>query len=220
MEQLSLITVKETAERKVFASGAELTVCISGQAFFTGTEALKKAAEVNRCVEAMKDCGIEQGDISIQNVSIQVESGILTKSSSAAYHIAVRCKSLDCLGPVLAAIASQKNTRLVQLLWVFETLEKAKEELLQTAVEKAKVTAQSIAGLLGTECSAIHKLSYEFQGADQLGFGGNMSAYDGIKGKRAFREASLKQLNLEHNSKLEAVVSAVFVVAPFRRSRE
>ncbi len=218
MEQPHLITVKETAETRLHASGAELTICIAGQSFLTGSEAFKKAAEVNRCVEAMKECGIEQDDISIQNVSTEVESGILTKSSSATYYLAVRCKSLESLGPTLAAIASQKNTKLAELRWNYNALDKTQNDLLQTAVKKAKATAQSIAESLGSQCSAIHKLSYDFHGVNQHGYAGDLSAYDGVKRKRSSGAAALQQLNLEHNTKLLVAVAAEFVVAPFEKA--
>lgn len=218
MDQLHLITVNQSAETRIHASGAELTIRISGQSFFTGTEAFQKAAEVNRCVAAIKKCGIDQEDISIQNVSTEVESGILTKSSSATYYLSVFCKSLDCLGPTLTAIASQKNIKLAKLFWQYDALEETQNELLQTAVKKAKSTAQSISESLGTHCSAIHKLSYDFHGINQHGYAGDLSAYDGVKRKRASSAGALQQLNLEQNTKLLVTVAAQFVVDPFQHA--
>lgn len=216
MTQPHLIVVNETAERRIHASGAELTVCISGQSFFTGNEAFQKAAEVGRCVEAIKACGLQQDDVSIQNVSTEVESGILTKSSSATYHLCVRCKSLECLGPVLAAVAAQKNTKLAQVSWTFDALSDIKRDLLKAAVKKAKATAQLIVESLSTQCSALHKLAYDFRGLDDHGYAADLSEYDGtIKRRRAARATDLQQLNLAHETKLLVVVAAEFVVAPF-----
>lgn len=215
MDQPHLITVNETAEVRLHAASADLRICISGQSFFTGSEAFKKAAEVNACVKAMKACGIEHDDISIQNVSTEVESGILTKSSSATYELVVHCKSLECLGPTLAAVASQKNAKLARLSWNYDRLDQAKHDLLQTAVKKAKATAQSIAGSLGTQCSALHRLSYDFHGVNQDGYASDLSAPDRAKRKRASGAVALSQLNLEHDTQLLVAVAAEFVVAAF-----
>ena len=132
------------------------------------------------------------------------------------YYLSVRCKSLDCLGPTLAAIASQKNAKLGELLWEYDELDKTQNDLLQSAVKKTKATAQSIAHSLGTQCVAIHKLSYEIHGVNQHGYADDLSPVESVRYKRSARALPLQQLNVEHNTKLLVKVAAQFVVAPFQ----
>ena len=215
MDTLHLITVNETAESLLRATGAMLTVSISGQSFFAGKEAFKKATEVRSFVEALKEAGISDDAISIKNVRMSVESGLLSKSSSATYDLAIQCTSLDRLGPVIAAIASQKNAAMNELRWQYGDLQTTQNELLQKAVRQARATAQSIADALGTRCTTVHKLSYEFHGANQ-----HLQTLmkSPRRAKMAFDEQDLdlaNELTFEHSTNLRAAVAAQFVVQPF-----
>ena len=217
MDPLHLITVTEIAETRLRATSAELTVSVLGQSFFAGNEAFKKAAEVRSLVDSLKEAGVSDDDISIKNVRTNVQSGLLTKSSSATYDLTLQCSPLDILGQVIAAIASQKNARLVELQWKYNDLQTRKNELLHTAVRQAKATAQSIADALGTRCTTVHKLSYEFHGLNQHG-----SVLSDLGTRRKAKMSILEEdqdlaneLSFEHTTNLHVRVTAQFAVQPF-----
>lgn len=166
VDALNYISVAESSERDVTATGARLAVRISGQSFFTGREAFKKAAEVSECVIGLKSCGISEERIQIKNVSTQVESGFLTKSSSATYDLEVSCDSMDLLGPAVATVSSLKNSDIVSMAWDYAEIEKIKREILQEAVRSANASATAIATALKTTLIGVHRLKYEISGLD------------------------------------------------------
>ena len=214
MDALNYISVAESADREISATGARLAVRISGQSFFTGREAFKKAAEVSECVTGLKSCGIAEEKIQIKNVSTQVESGFLTKSSSATYDLEVLCDSMDLLGPAVATVSSLKNSEIVSMAWDYAEIEKIKREILQEAVRSANASATAIASALNTSLVGVHRLKYEIAGLDnKLEMPRNTLS----KMKRArisaaeFEDAS-EGLNLSHTAKIVADVIADFHV--------
>lgn len=166
MEVLNYISVAESADREISATGARLAVQISGQSFFTGREAFKKAAEVSECVTRLKACGIAEEKVQIKNISTQVESGFLAKSSSATYSLEVLCDSMDLLGPSVATVSSLKNSEITAVAWNYAEIEKIKREILQEAVRYANASAVAIATALGTSLTGVHRLKYEVSGLD------------------------------------------------------
>ena len=166
METLNYISVAESAQREIVATGATLSVRISGQSFFTGREAFKKAAEVAECIRGFNSCGIAEDKIRIKNVSTQIESGFLTKSSSAIYDLEVTCDSMNLLAPSVATIASLKNSALVSMAWEYSDVDKTKREILQEAVRSANASATAISSALNVSLVGVHRLKYEISGLD------------------------------------------------------
>lgn len=166
MDTLNYISVAETAQEEITASGAKLAVRISGQSFFTGREAFKKAAEVSKCVSGLSSCGIPNDKIRIKNISTHIESGFLTKSSSAVYDLEVSCDSMELLGPAVATIASLKNSEILSMTWEYSDIDKIKREILQKAVRSANASATAIASALNTSLVGVHRLKYQISGLD------------------------------------------------------
>lgn len=218
MEPLNLITVREAATRELTASGARLVVRISGQSFFAGSQAFKKAAEVAACVAAVTKCGLSEDDVRLLNVSTETESGFLTKSSSATYHLQINCDSIELLGAVLAAVSSQKNSRIVAVAWRYPDLDQSKHEVLQEAVRAARSAATAIADSLAVSLLGVHKLSYNIAGLDTETRLPQPAAYAsreamGLKEQRAAE--ALQSLSLSHTTRLAVTVSAEFIVGTF-----
>jgi len=166
MDSLNYVSVTESAQREISATGARLAVQISGQSFFTGREAFKKAVEVSECVAGLTSCGIPEEKIQIKNVSTRVDSGFLTKSSSATYDLEISCDSMDLLGPAVATIASLKNSEIVSMAWDYKEIEKIKREILKEGVKLTNASANAIASALNTSLMGVHRLRYEISGLD------------------------------------------------------
>ena len=214
METLNYISVTESAQREITASGARLALRISGQSFFTGREAFKKAAEVSECVIGLSSCGIAEEKIQIKNVSTQVESGFLTKSSSGIYDLEISCDSMELLGPAVAVIASLKNSELVSIAWNYSDVDKIKREILQEAVRSANESANAIVSALNTSLAGVHRLKYEISGLDDKL---RMPSATRSKMKRAsFSSSDLADvsdsLSLSHTANIVANVFAEFLV--------
>ncbi|MCO6046761.1 SIMPL domain-containing protein [Aeoliella sp. ICT_H6.2] len=213
MAELNLISVKESASRELTADGAEIVVRIAGQSFVTGQEAFKKAKEVADFTASLTQLGVAEDDISLVNVLTEVESGLLTKSSSATYILRVKLTTLESIGPTLAAISSQKNATTDSITWRFSALEDAKRDVLQQAVRNAKASAEQIAQALGTTLAGVHRLSYDSSGID--GVTRPPSAFGKARRTRKLEQAEteLSQMSLTHTARLTVSTSADFLVA-------
>ncbi|MBC8289192.1 MAG: SIMPL domain-containing protein [Planctomycetes bacterium] len=213
MSELHIVTVKESSDAELTAAGAQIIVRIAGQSFFTGNEAFKKAQEVADCTAALKRVGVTEDDITLASVTTEIETGILSKTSSAIYHLSVRVTAMEAFGPALAAISSQKNAKIAGMSWHYPDLDETKAATLQNAVRASKVAATQIAIALGTTVSAVHKLSYEFTGIDTE-VRTTLGAYSG-KTRAKHSTAALDQLNLFHKTRMLATVTADYVIEPF-----
>jgi uncharacterized protein YggE len=219
METLHLISIQESATTTIHASGAKLNICIKGQSFFTGREAFKKAIEVANCVAELKQCGLSEDDIQLLNVSTEVESGMLTKSSKANYHLLVNCESIELLGRILSTIASQKNAQMTAIAWQYSNLEQTKRDLLQSAVVKTKNVAQSIADSLAVRLVGVHQLSYKVTGLDtEMQIRESNDFMDAMVMRSKTRTEALDNLNLSHTSKVVLAVTAEFMVDTFKQA--
>jgi uncharacterized protein YggE len=219
MDTLHLINVQESATTTLYASGAKLNVCIKGQSFFTGGEAFKKAIEVANCVTELKQCGLSEDDIQLLNVSTEVESGMLTKSSKANYHLLVNCESIELLGRILSAISSQKNAIMTAISWKYSNIEQIKQDLLQMAVVNTKNVARSIANSLAVRLVGVHKLSYKVSGLDpEMQIKEPNDFMDTMVSRT--RTKALDNLNFSHTSKVVVTVTAEFMVETFSQASD
>lgn len=219
MDAFNLISVAESASRELTAGGARMVVSISGQAFFTGTQAFKKAVEVAACVAALKDCGIAEDDIKLLDVAVEVESGFFTKSSSATYDLEVRCRSIDALSPVIVALGSQKNAKVRSIAWDYPDLAKMRRDVLQEAVRAAQASAAAIASALGAPLAGVHRLSYQVGGLDtelQLPRQHMLREYAKSRASRGMElaEESGLGLTLSHTTRITVTVKADFLIGP------
>jgi uncharacterized protein YggE len=219
MDTLHLINVQESATITLYASGAKLNVCIKGQSFFTGGEAFKKAIEVANCVAELKQCGLGDDDIQLLNVSTEVESGMLNKSSKANYHLLINCESIELLGRILSVVSSQKNAKMTAILWQYSNVEETKTNLLQTAVAKTKNVAQSIADSLAVALVGVHKLSYKISGLDtEMRMPEEKDFMETLSRSRHSKSDALDNMNFSHTSKVVLTVTAEFMVDTFNRA--
>ncbi|WP_425397007.1 SIMPL domain-containing protein [Aeoliella sp.] len=213
MAELNLISVSESSSRELTADGAEIVVRIAGQSFFTGQQAFEKAKEVADCTAALTQLGLAEDAISLLSVLTEVETGLLTKSSSAIYHLMVKLTDFELLGPVLAAISAQKNALVESVDWQYSELECIKREVLHQAVKKAKSSAEQIAEALSATLAGVHRLSYKVSGLEtEPSRLSDLRAFGRAKA-RQFAESDLAQMSLSHKTRLTVSTSAEFLVA-------
>ena len=149
------IKVSATHREEIYANRANLYVTVKGSSLVSGNEAMKKAREVSQLVEALTDFGLSPEDIHLQGVRIETASGTLLKSSSAIYHLKIRCEKLDQLTALLDIIASQKNAALERIEWKYPE-ESAREHGLEVAIAQAKGKANKVAAALGVRLLGVY----------------------------------------------------------------
>jgi uncharacterized protein YggE len=153
-----LLELTEHAEAEVPASSAELRVVIAGTRLFTGGAAWKEAGEVRRLIEGLRHCGAGEHDVTLANVAVDVSKGVITKSSSATYHLRVACRDLSRMPSYLDAVADLKNARLEGVRWVFAGAEGKRLECMRRCVEQAKAKAAAIAETLGEPLGGVFRV--------------------------------------------------------------
>jgi uncharacterized protein YggE len=149
------IKVSASHREEIYANHANLFVTVKGSSVISGNEAMKKAKEVNQLVEALTSFGLSPDAVHLQGVRLETASGALLKSSSAIYHLKIRCEKLDQLPALLDIIASQKNTSLERIEWKYPE-ESAREHGLEAAISQAKVKANKVAAALGVRLLGVY----------------------------------------------------------------
>jgi uncharacterized protein YggE len=151
------IKVSTSHKQELSATHADLHVTVKGSSIVSGSEAMKKAKEVNQLAEALTSFGLKSEAITLQGVHLETASGALLKSSSASYRLKVRIEDLNQLAGVLDVISSQKNATLERIEWKYDE-ELARENGLNIALEKAKAKAQKIAASLHVKLLGVYDL--------------------------------------------------------------
>ena len=159
-EQISIISVEENAERELSAASAKLHITITGQSYFSGNEAFKKALELKTLKEGLLALGYGDDQIHIRDVQLRGTSGFLSKSSAATYALELSCEDLDLLGPTLAEVASLKNADLGHIEWGYGDLDAIKRELVVEAAANAHALAENVAAASSMSVKGLHRFRY------------------------------------------------------------
>lgn len=154
-----LIQIQAEIEDVLEASYADLSVSVRGSNLVFGSAALEKAREVANLVKTLEAAGIPKEQIRLQDVTAEVTSGLLTKSSSATYTLEVRCHRLDGLGDVLGAIATQKNAQLHQIDWGYPVDEERRTAWLVQCARIADARARKLAEALNVKLIGVHRFA-------------------------------------------------------------
>jgi uncharacterized protein YggE len=149
------IKISVSHKEEIFATHADLHVTVKGASIVSEAEAMKKAQEVNQLLEALTRFGIKEEAVTLQGVHIETASGALLKSSSAAYHLKIRCDDLGHFAGMLDVIALQKNASLDRVTWKYDE-DEARERMLDLAIEKAKRKAEKAAASLGVKLLGVY----------------------------------------------------------------
>ncbi len=150
------IKVSASHREEILASHVNLYVTVKGSSVVSGNEAMKKAREVSQLVEALAGLGLSPEAIQLQGVRLETESGMLLKSSSAEYHLKVKCEKLDQLAEVLDILAAQKNAALKRMEWRYPE-EEARERGLEAAIAKGKAKAEKVAAAMGVGLLGVYE---------------------------------------------------------------
>ena len=79
-----------------------------------------KAEELRKLAEALESRGIPKTALSLAGATVDVSSGVFTKSSSVTYRIRILIEDLDLLGSVLDVVSEAKKASLTRLDWNYD----------------------------------------------------------------------------------------------------
>lgn len=150
------ITLLEDITDEVRATSANLHLTVKGTSFFSGQAAIKKAKEVQQLVTALLNAGVPEDDISVRSVSLSVEKGMITKSSSARYALKVHVRDLEKLPDVLGAITGSNTVTMDTIEWRYDDLEAKEDAWMLEAIRKANERAGKIADGLKVKITGVH----------------------------------------------------------------
>ena len=149
------IKISIMEKEEISATHADLHVTIKGTSLVSGSEAMKKAKEVNQLVEALTSLGLKSEAFFLQGVHLEQAGGALLKSSSAVYRLKIRCEDLEKLSAILDGISAQKNATLERIEWRYDD-EETRQQLLNRALENAKKKAQQVADTLRVKLIGVY----------------------------------------------------------------
>lgn len=157
-ETIDLIQVEAKHEAEIEADEAELSVTVAGSSLVMGNSVFEKAKEVARLVEALRRHGLSDDDFEMRDIHAEVSSGLLGKSSSAIYQLAIHVKQLDKLPDVLGEIGEAKQATLGTITWHFPDTAQKRAVWLGKCVADANVKAKAIADALPAKLVGVHRV--------------------------------------------------------------
>jgi uncharacterized protein YggE len=157
-QQVSVLEVHDLASGEVAPTSAFVHLVLTGDRLFSGRAAFEKAEELRRLATSLAGAGVPQTALALEGASLDVSSGVFTKSSSVTYRVRVLVEDLDKLGSVLDAVAEAKKASLTELTWNYDSNVEAEHALLRKAGERAAAKARVLAAAVGAQLGAIHSV--------------------------------------------------------------
>ena len=99
--------------------------------------------------------GIPDDAVALEGASLDVSSGLFTKSSSVTYRLRVHLRDLDRVGDALDAVADCKKATLTNLTWDYAGAS-AGTTILAECAARAMAKAKALAGALGVAIDGVH----------------------------------------------------------------
>lgn len=164
--QPDTITVRVVNEAEIDADSADLTVVVEGSSVFSGTEAFKKAKELQVLISSLKEAGIDEQRMKLRSVEVNSHSFAMIKTSSAKYVVSIKAVAVELLPQVLGAVASHKGAKLSRLTWNYGALKATRSRLRREALVEAMKQARADASALGVRVLGIHQLTEDSRGKD------------------------------------------------------
>ncbi len=155
----TVIAVDVTHDEELEADGFDLFVTVRGSSVFTGRAVFEKAAEVRALVDSLGAAGIARTDVTLMGLHVDVESGLMSKSSSAVYALRVRSSQVEQLAPAVTAIAQAKSATLSRLVWRYPEGEETTQAMLRSAIRKARGRAEAMAEGAGLRIDSVSRVT-------------------------------------------------------------
>ena len=215
---LPSLDVSETAWAEIAPTAADLHVILTSDRFFSGKAAIKKAEELRRLVGLLQENGVAESAVSLEGASLDVSSGLFTRSSSVTYRVRIHLADLDLVGAALDAVANAKSARLSHVGWDYTGPNGSHAALLgdcaARAAGKAKALAQALdMRLAGVRTAREVRLDHELTPPYGMAGMGMPMAAKGRGGAISITE-ELAGLELAPKKKISVRVDVTYDLAP------
>ena len=154
-----LLHVCEQVWGTVRPRATTIHVTLTGSKLFSDRSALTKSEELRRLVEAVRERGLPDDAVALEGASIDVSTGLFTRSSSVTYRLGIRVADLERLPAVLEVISLSKQATLTHMQWDYAG--GASEELIADCAARAVAKATRLAAALQVTLGAIHEVQEE-----------------------------------------------------------
>ena len=217
METPDTITVVVTRNEEIRADKVDLHLTVKGSSLVTGNAALKKAKEVSQLVNALREIGLEDENISLQGIHAESSGGILGKFATASYQVRIHCNNLESLADILGVVTGQKNVRLEFLSWRYPDHRQARNDWVRACLAEAKDTARGMASALGVKLIGVHTLSENWTDSER-GERGHVRNIDAAGARIMPSMAKSIDLGfpLSHSKRIDLQIETQFRVSGFQ----
>jgi uncharacterized protein YggE len=156
----SLLHVSELAWGEIVPTAVVVHTTLVASKLFSGRAALTNAEELRRLVTALVKRGLREDAIALEGASLDISTGMFSKSSSVTYRVRIRVSDLDRLPDVLDAITDCKDAAITYLEWDY-TSASSVVELLAECATRAIAKAHRLASALGVSIAGIQTVEEE-----------------------------------------------------------
>jgi hypothetical protein len=144
---------------------ALIHILLTADKLFSGRAAFDKAVELRRLVLALGDRDFPDTALTLAGATLDVSSGLFTRSSSVTYFVRVKVEQIDRLPVALEAIAEAKQARVTHIEWDYGN--DAADALLTDCAARAVAKAKRFASALGLSLAAVQAAHEEKLGEVQ-----------------------------------------------------
>ncbi|MDQ3339113.1 MAG: SIMPL domain-containing protein [Myxococcota bacterium] len=138
---------------------ATVHITLTGSKLFSDRSALTKSEELRRLVETLHERGLPNDAIGLEGATLDVSTGLFSRSSSVTYRVSVRVTDLEKLPTVLETVAEAKQATLTHIQWDYAG--GASDELLAQCATRAVAKAKHLAATLGVTLGALYEVHEE-----------------------------------------------------------
>ncbi len=175
------LVVAEEAWEDVRPTAAILRVALTADRFFSDRAVLEKAEELRRLVTSLSARGVPADAVSLEGATLDVASGLFTRSSSVTYRVRILVKDVERVADVIDAIAESKRATLSGVEWEYRSASRAPSPMLGECAARALAKAHALAAALSVKVVRIRsvreeELSDRGPVASHLPYGGPQSA--------------------------------------------
>ena len=160
------LDVSETCWAEIAPTAADLHVVLTADRFFSGRAAIEKAEELRRLRALLGEREIDAAAMSLEGASLDVSSGLFTRSSSVTYRVRIHLTDLDLVAAALDAVAHAKSAQLSHVSWDYSGPSDAQAALLADCATRAAAKAKALAAALGVDLAAVRSVREVRSGED------------------------------------------------------
>lgn len=165
---LRTLEVHDSATGEVPPTSVDLHVVLTGERFFQGRAAFEKAEELRKLADALATIGVPSSALSLEGASIDVSTGLFSRSSSVTYRVRVRLENLELLGGALEVVSEAKKATLSRLAWSYDGGSEEEGALLDTAGARAVAKARRLASAVGARLGALRSAREDRHGEEPV----------------------------------------------------